>query len=99
MNIVRLCVDEKYYLRTLLNCCATRSFKDLQKVNGVIYLTFQDATRALGLLDDITENEQCFTEAVSYNCTPAQLCLLFCHLILEGMAAQAIWQNYHNLLS
>ncbi|CAG8775701.1 14978_t:CDS:2, partial [Cetraspora pellucida] len=55
--------------------------------------------RALGLLDDITENEQCFAEAVSYNCTPAQLRLLFCHLILEGMALQTIWQNYHELLS
>ncbi|CAG8751832.1 15550_t:CDS:2, partial [Gigaspora margarita] len=55
----------------------------LQKVNRILYLTFQDAVHALGLLDDTNEYEQCFAKAISYNCTPGQLCLLFCHLILE----------------
>ncbi|CAG8459537.1 25493_t:CDS:2 [Gigaspora rosea] len=40
-----------------------------------------------------------FAEAVNYKCTPAQCRLLFCRLILEGMAAQSVWQNYHALLS
>lgn len=68
-------------------------------MNRILYSTFQDAARALGLLEDTNEYEQCFAEAVSYNCTPGQLRLLFCHLILEGMAAQTIWQSYHELLS
>ncbi|CAG8794914.1 4565_t:CDS:1, partial [Gigaspora margarita] len=67
--------------------------------NSILYPTFQDTTRALGLLKDTTENEQCIAKAISYNCTPAQLRLLFCRLILEGMAAQIVWQNYQELLS
>lgn len=59
---------------------------------------FQDAARALGLLENTTEYEQCFSEAISYNCTPAQLHLLFCQLIIKGMAAQNMWQNYHEQL-
>ncbi|CAG8499997.1 14260_t:CDS:2 [Gigaspora rosea] len=49
------------------------------------------AARALGLLDDTNEYEQCFAEAVSYNCTPGQLHLLFCHLILEGVNESLVW--------
>ncbi|CAG8695761.1 8980_t:CDS:2 [Gigaspora margarita] len=60
---------------------------------------FPRSSRALGLLDDTNKYEQCFAEAISYNCTPGQLRLPFCHLILEGMAAQTTWQNYHELLS
>ncbi|CAG8804892.1 37452_t:CDS:2, partial [Gigaspora margarita] len=45
------------------------------------------------------KNEQCITKAISYNCTLAQLCLLFWHLILEGIATQIVWQNYQKLLS
>ncbi|CAG8646155.1 32921_t:CDS:10 [Gigaspora margarita] len=74
---------EKYYLRMLLNYCAARSFEDLRKVNRILYSIFQDAAHALELLDDTNEYEQCFAKAISYNCTPGQLCLLFCHLILE----------------
>ncbi|CAG8542812.1 5408_t:CDS:2, partial [Cetraspora pellucida] len=89
---------EKYYLQMLLNYHAVQLFEDLRIVNSVLCSTFQDAARALGLLEDITEHEQCFAEAILYKCTPAQLRLLFCHLILEGMAAQSVWQNYHELL-
>ncbi|CAG8454727.1 3925_t:CDS:1 [Scutellospora calospora] len=90
INIVHPCIGEKYYLHILLNHRATRSFEHLQTVKNIEYPTFQQAARALDLLDDITENEQCFTEAVSYNCIPAQLHLLFCHLILKGIAPQTI---------
>ncbi|CAG8598378.1 18057_t:CDS:2, partial [Cetraspora pellucida] len=71
----------------------------IQLVNGVLYSTFQKAACVLGLLNDITENEQCFIKAISYNCILAQLRLLFCHLFLEGMLAQTIWQNYRDSLS
>ncbi|CAG8623488.1 28019_t:CDS:2 [Racocetra persica] len=98
MNIICLCVGEKYYLRLLLSCRAAWSFKDLCIVNNILYSNFQDAARAFGLLKDINKNEQCFAEAIFYKCTSAQLRLLFCHLILEGIAAQSIWQNYHELL-
>ncbi|CAG8732347.1 11824_t:CDS:2, partial [Dentiscutata erythropus] len=62
-------------------------------------LAIVNASHALGLLDDTTEYIQYFTEAISYNCTPSQLCLLFCHLIIEGMTASNIWQDYQELLS
>lgn len=99
MNIIRPCVGKKYYLRMLLNYRAARSFTDLLIVNGILYSNFQDAARAFGLLENTNENEQCFAEAMDNKCTPAQLRLLFCRLILEGMAAQFFWQNYRELLS
>ncbi|CAG8554512.1 13357_t:CDS:10 [Gigaspora margarita] len=71
---------------------------DLRTVNNILHTTFQDAARALGLLEKTTEYKQCFSEAISYNCTLAQLCLLFCRLIIEGMAAQNMWQNYREQL-
>ncbi|CAG8454268.1 9383_t:CDS:2 [Dentiscutata heterogama] len=86
-------------LATINPFVQAQSFKDLQTVNGNLYSTFQDATHALGLLENITEYEQCFNKAMSYNCAPGQLCLLFCWLIIEGIAAQTIWQNHHELLS
>ncbi|CAG8819006.1 46109_t:CDS:2, partial [Gigaspora margarita] len=57
------------------------------------------AACALGLLENTTEYEQCFNESLTYNCIPGQLRLLFCRLIIEGIAAQTVWQNYHELLS
>ncbi|CAG8503001.1 4490_t:CDS:2, partial [Scutellospora calospora] len=62
-----------------------------QEVNGTLYSNFQDAARAFELLEDINENEQCFAEAVTYKCTPAQLRLFFCHLILEGENDTLMW--------
>ncbi|CAG8533214.1 16447_t:CDS:2, partial [Dentiscutata heterogama] len=91
MNIIRPCVGEKYYLRMLLSCHAARSFRELCIVNDTLYSNFQDAARAFGLLEDVNENEQCFAEAVTYKCTPAQLRLPFCHLILEGENEALMW--------
>ncbi|CAG8504246.1 9057_t:CDS:2, partial [Cetraspora pellucida] len=99
MNIIRLCVSEKYYLHMLLSCCVARLFRELCIVNGTLYSNFQDAAHAFGLLKDINKNEQCFAKAVTYKCTSAQLRLLFCHLILEGMMTQSVWQIHHELLS
>ena len=68
MDNVLVKEGERYYLRLLLSRKANAtSFQDLKCVNGVLYDSFQDACRALGLLaDDVTwhetmkETERCY---------------------------------------
>ncbi|CAG8669445.1 10263_t:CDS:2, partial [Scutellospora calospora] len=79
-------------------CPTNIEFDALIYLNGILYSNFQDVAYVFGLLEDINENEQCFAEAVTYKCTPAQLRLLFCCLILEGIVAQSVWQIHHELL-
>lgn len=56
--------SEKYYLRMLLyHVSGATSFAHLKTINGVQYETFQDAARALGLLESDNQWNECLEEA------------------------------------
>lgn len=59
---------ELYFIRMLLlHVRAPRCFEDLRTVNGVVYVTFQEACVAAGLLRDDNEHRNAMQEA-AINC-------------------------------
>ena len=63
-------------------------------MEGVLYESFSDAAKQMGLLENFTEAEICMEEAKTAMCSPRQLRFLFILLITEGAAALTIF-NIH----
>lgn len=87
---------EKYYLRLLLcQVGGSTSYESMRTVNGVVYPTFQDTCKQLGLLDDDTEWDTCLTEA-STVMMPVQIRELFAALLLFNNPADtlALWDKH-----
>ena len=57
------------------------SFEDLRTVDGVLYDTFRDAARAIGLLEDDAEHQRCLQEASIMNMS-SQMRQLFATLMV-----------------
>lgn len=74
---------ELWYLRMLLSKIpGPTSFKDIRTVNNVVYPTFQDACRVLGLLDDDKEWHEVIEECAKCG-FPGQIRQLFCHIMVN----------------
>ena len=57
------------------------SFEDLRTVDGLLFDTFRDAARAMGLLEDDAEHRRCLQEASIMN-MPSQMRQLFATLMV-----------------
>ena len=64
------------------------------QVDGVLFPTFAEAARALGLLRTESEAEYCMTEAIADLCTPYQLRTLFVILVSEGPPANKLFERH-----
>lgn len=95
---------EKYYLRLLLNHVpGAKSYADLRTVyrsidgvrTAVIFPTFKDAARDLGLLEDDDEWDRCLEEAAAEK-MPVQLCELFSSILIFNSPADtlALWEKH-----
>ena len=98
MNMLYPSVGEKFYLKLLLLHTAPRSFLLARTVDGTAHESFQVAAQALGLLDDNTEGEQCFNEAVESGFSPQQLRCLLVTLAMDGAPARNLLENNQNIL-
>jgi hypothetical protein len=92
---------ERYYLRILLNTVkGCTSYEDIMTVNGVVYLTFKEASQNLGYLDDDNEWIHCINEAANW-ASGTQLRQLFttilCHC--EVTNPKALWESTCEALS
>lgn len=91
---------ERYYLRLLLNIIrGPKDYKDLRTVNGVEFLSYKQASYALGLVNDDKEWSDAITEA-SFSATGAQLRHLFVTILLfcEVENHKEFWEsNWKNL--
>ena len=84
VHTVHPVAGDVYYLRMLLyheHCKGSKSFQDLRTVNGELKETYQEACRALGLLQDDNEWEEALTEASAIR-MPTALRELFITIIL-----------------
>lgn len=99
IQTVRPGAGEVFYIRALLQARAATSFEDLRMVDGVLYSTYSEAARALGLFESQEEGEYALSEAIADFKSPAQLRFLFSHLILEGSPAPSLWENFSIHLS
>ena len=59
---------------------------------------FQTAAQTLGLLDDNTEGELCFTEAVESGYSPAQLKCQLVTLAMDGAPALDLLESNREIL-
>ena len=74
---------ERYFLRRMLTVVkGATTFEALRTVHGVLCLTFQDACRMLGLLDDDTEWHRAMKEATDI-VSPCRLRSLFAIILLN----------------
>ena len=91
---------EVFFLRMILLHTSPRNFIDARTVNGQLYPTYQEACRALGLLDQQNEHTQCFDEAVrERSLDPRQLRSLLLLLTLDGAPVKELFDQYENELS
>ena len=73
---------QRFALRLLLlHKRGVTSFEDLRTVDGLLYDTFRDAARAMGLLEDDAEHRRCLQEASIMN-MPSQMRQLFATLMV-----------------
>ncbi|CAG8835649.1 24242_t:CDS:2, partial [Cetraspora pellucida] len=90
---------ELFYLRCILMHRAVRTWDDIKIFNNIVYLTYQETAREMGLFGNENESIFAMKEAVESFSTPAQLRFLFTQLILDGAPALDIWQNFNSNLS
>ena len=98
MNILYPSSGEVFYVKLLLLHTTPRSFLLARTVDGTVHDSFQAATWALGLLDNINEGELCFTEAVESGYSPVQLRCLLVTLIMDGAPAQELLESNRDIL-
>lgn len=67
-------------------------------MDDTLHKSFQGAARALGLLDDKTEGELCFTEAMESGYSPAQLRCLLVTLAMDGAPALDLLESTREIL-
>ncbi|XP_060846341.1 uncharacterized protein LOC132926006 [Rhopalosiphum padi] len=88
--------SECFYLRMLLHVIkGPISFASLRTVQGVTYDTFQEACKAMGLLEDDLQLENTLSEA-TVCCTSPSIRYLFAILIVFCQVTDPIrlWQNH-----
>jgi hypothetical protein len=88
-----------FYLRALLLHRSAGSWIDLRTINGMVYGTYQEAARAMGLFDNRDEGIMAFEELLNFGAPPAQLRWTFAVLAVEGSPALAIWEGHEASLS
>ena len=74
---------ERFYLRILLTqIYNAKSYENICTINGILYNTYEEAVRQLGLLDeDDNEFDNCLKEAATYQ-MPSRLRQLFATILL-----------------
>ena len=93
--------SELYHLRMLLyHVAGAVSFKDIRTVNGVEHITFQDAARALGLLESDDQWNRCLDEA-SHTQSPVSLRRLFVIILIFCSPSNPyeLWLQFKDKLS
>jgi hypothetical protein len=88
-----------FYLRALLLHRSARDWVDMRTINGVVYGTYQEAARAMGLFDNRNEGIMAFEELLNFGAPPAQLRWIFALLAVEGSPALTIWEAHEGCLS
>jgi hypothetical protein len=88
-----------FYLRALLLHRSARNWIDLRTINGVVYSTYQEAARAMGLFDNRDEGIMAFEELLDFGAPPSQLRWIFAVLAVEGGPALIIWEAHEDALS
>lgn len=89
---------ERFYLRLLLTVVAgAKSFEDIRCVNNIQYNTFQEACKALGILDDDTEWKMCLSDASHFQ-TGHQLRRLFVMILLNcnPVEPHTLWYQFQS---
>lgn len=92
---------EIFYLRTLLQHRAARSYKDLKTINDREYPTFQETASHLGLFAEENEAEYALHEATMALRTPRQIRILFIHLLVNDCIPVPLttWDTYRPTLA
>ena len=88
--------EERFYLRAILNeTLDCTNFKDCRTINEIVYPTFKEAARQLGLVDDDKECDACLSEAITFK-NSFKLRHLFASIIVYCQPAnlKELWDKY-----
>ena len=91
-----------FYLKLLLtqdHCKGLRSEEELRTVHGVVHSTCKDACKALGILEDDSEWDNCLSE-IEIEVSPRRFRNIFAIIIIENSPSnvQQLFENYHERL-
>ena len=91
-----------FYLKLLLtqdHCKGLRSEEELRTVHGVVHSTCKDACKALGILEDDSEWDNCLSE-IEIEVSPRRFRNIFAIIIIENSPSnvQQLFKNYHERL-
>lgn len=92
---------ELWYLRMLLTTVAgATSFEEIRTVNNVLHSSYQEACRALGLLDDDKEWHEVISDCSKCG-FPNQIRQLFVHIIINCQVGdfRNLWMTHWNAMS
>lgn len=93
--------DDLFYLRVLLlHRKGPTSFEDIRTVDGTTYQKYKEAARAMGLVGNDDELENCLAEACEI-AMPRQLRQLFVKILLFGEVKEPrdLWRQFKDHLS
>lgn len=92
---------EKFALRLLLlHVKGACSYEDLRTVNGTSFDTFQEAAKALSLLEDDREWEKTLAEAANFR-MPREMRSLFAMILIHGVPTDAdiLFEKFKNAMT
>ena len=98
MQIISSTADELFYLCCFLTHLSTWSFDDLCTIDNIHYNIYHDAALHLSLFTNQNKGYYTLLKTVTSYHTPAQLCFLFIHLILEGYPISPLWTDFRDNL-
>jgi hypothetical protein len=100
LEMIYITAGESYFLRLITKNRAYKSFEDARTVDGITYITFQEAAVAANYIEDANDALVCFTEACGYadgmadvHLRPSSLRGLFAHLTLNGYPTLKIFNE------
>lgn len=101
LDSIRPTQGEVFYLRCILSQKSASSFVDARTIDDTLYETYQEAATVMGLFEDEDEATHAFTEAIQDLRTPAQLRILFIHLLINDCipTPMMFWTTFANDLS
>lgn len=96
LQTIRPTQGELFYLRCILSHRPVMSFLDARTANGTCWSTYQEAATSLGIFGGESEATYAFIEAIQDLRTPAQLRILFIHMLVNDCITTplAFWNTF-----
>jgi hypothetical protein len=100
LNSVHPKNHELFALRLLLRRFPARSWEDLRTHNGIVFQTFHEGARQLGLISNLDQEAQvCLQDAVDLNRPPSDIRFLLALMVQNGANQTSLERDFSDYLA